>query len=164
MRPRTSSALSSDFTSARVGAPLVVAEVGVVRAAGDDQRVVGHRLGCRQAGDRSKDHLAPLEVEACDLGEQHAHVAVALEHRPQRIGDLARRQRAGRDLVAQRLEEVEVAPVDERDLHACFPQRERSLESAEAAADDDDPMGTHDATSATPAVAISPCSAFSPPR
>ena len=55
MRPRTVSALSSDFTSARVGAPLVVAEVGVVRAAGDDQRVVGHRLGRRQSGDRPQD-------------------------------------------------------------------------------------------------------------
>ena len=120
----------------RMGAPLVVAEVGVARAARDDQRVVGHRLGCRQAGDRPEDHLTPLEVEARDLGEQHADVAVALEDRAQRIRDLARRQRAGRDLVGQRLEQVEVAPVDERDLHVCPPQPERGLESAEAAADD----------------------------
>ena len=144
----------------RVRAPLVVAEVGVVRAAGDDQRVVGHRLRRRQIGDRPQDHLAPLEVEARDLGEQHAHVAVALEDRPQRIRDLARRQRAGRDLVAERLEQVEVAPVDQRDLHVCAPQPARGLESAEAAADDDDPVGAHDIT----AVAIVLLSALSAAR
>ena len=87
----------------RMGAPLVVAEVGVVRAARDDQRVIGDRLRCRQTGDRPEDHLAPVEVEARDLGEQHAHVAVALEDRPQRIGDLARRQRAGRHRLSSRI-------------------------------------------------------------
>jgi hypothetical protein len=114
-----------------------------VRAARDDQRVVGHRLGCRQIVDRPQDHFAPLEVEPRDLGEQHAHVAVALEDRPQRIRDLARRQRAGRDLVGQRLEQMEVAAVDERDLHGRVPHSARSLEPAEAAADDDDTMDAH---------------------
>jgi len=148
-----------------MGAPLVVAEVGVVRAARDDQRVIGDRLRCRQAGDRSEDHLAPLEIEALDLGEQYAHVAVALEDGPQRIRDLARRQRAGRHLVGQRLEQVEVAPVDERDLHGCGPQPACRLESAEAAADDDDPVVAHDTTSATcRGAAISPWSAFSAAR
>jgi hypothetical protein len=65
-----------------------------------------------------------------------------------------RRQRPGRDLVGERLEEVEVAPVDQRDVHACSPQAEGSLQAAEAAADDHDPMGAHDATSAPRAVAI----------
>ena len=41
---------------------------------------------------------------------------LAPEDRAQRLGDLARRDGPGRDLVEQRLEEVEVAPVDEGDL------------------------------------------------
>ena len=48
----------------RVRLPLVVAEVGVVRAAGDDQRVVAERrrpVAVRQA---VEDDLAPFEVEA----------------------------------------------------------------------------------------------------
>ena len=151
----------------RMRAPLVVAEVGVVRAARDDQRVVGHRFRCRQIADRPEDHLAPLEVEALDLGEQHAHVAVALEHRPQRIGDLARRQRAGRDLVGQRLEQVEVAPVDQRDLHG----RRRNPSAAWSPPKPPPTMTTRWALKtliSTPAtrcaVAISPLSALSAAR
>jgi hypothetical protein len=36
---------------------------------------------------------------------------------------------------------MEVAPVDEGELHGRAPQLERGLEAAEAAADDDDPVG-----------------------
>ena len=82
-------------------------------------------------------HLARLQVEAGDLGHQDANVAVTLEDRPQRIGDLAGRERSGRDLVGERLEEVEVPSIDERDLDRRPPQPERRLEAAEAAPDDD---------------------------
>jgi hypothetical protein len=44
---------------------------------------------------------------------------------------------------------VEVAPVYERDLHGRALQPARRLETAEAAADDDDAVGAHDATPAT---------------
>ena len=60
------------FDLGGVPAPVVVAEVGVVRATGDDQRVVGQR-GLREV------HPAAFEVEGRDLGHQHAHVAVAPE-------------------------------------------------------------------------------------
>ena len=63
-----------------------------------------------------------------------------LEDRPQRIGDLARRQRAGRHLVGERLEEVEVAAVDQRHLDRRAAQLQRRLQPAEAAADDHDTM------------------------
>src|SRR5437763_848605 len=119
-------------------APLVVAEVGVLRAAGDDQRVVAERGRRRQAVDRSQLKLAPVDVDVGDLGQQHAGAAVALEDCTQRIGDLARGKRPGGDLVGERLKQVEVAPVHERDLHGCSPQRERGLQPAEAAPDDDD--------------------------
>ena len=131
------SAPSSDLTSARVLPPFVVAEVGVVRAAGDDQRVVraADRAQCNQAC-----ISAAVEVEVGDLGQQHAHVALAPEDGAERVGDLARRQRAGRDLVGERLEEVEVAAIDEREIDRRRGELQRGLQAAEAAADDDDPM------------------------
>jgi hypothetical protein len=87
---------------------------------------------------RAQVHAAGGEVEAGDLGQQHADVRVALEDRAQRVGDLGRGQRAGRHLVGQRLEEVEVAPVDERDLDIRPGEPQRRLQASEAAADDHD--------------------------
>ena len=58
-----------------------------------------------------------------------------MEDAPQRIADLGRRKCAGGNLVGQRLEEVEVAPVDERDLDWHPRKLERGLQASEAAAD-----------------------------
>ena len=82
--------------------------------------------------------LTRVEVEVGDLGQQDADVAVALEDRAERIGDLAGRERPGRDLVGERLEEMEVAAVDERDLDRRTPQLRDRLQAAETSADDDD--------------------------
>jgi hypothetical protein len=54
------------------------------------------------------------------------------------VAILARRQRAGRDLVDERLEEVEVPPVDQRHLEVVvLAQLVDRLQPAEAAADHD---------------------------
>ena len=82
--------------------------------------------------------LTRVEVEVGDLSQQDADVAVALEDRAERIGDLAGRKRPRRDLVGERLEEMEVAAVDERDLDRRAPQLRDRLEAAESSADDDD--------------------------
>ena len=102
--------------------PFLVAEVRVVRAAGDDQRVVAEPFRRRHRPDGAQVQLTRVEVEVGDLGQQDADVAVALEDRAERIGDLAGRERPGRDLVGERLEEMEVAAVDERDLDRRTPQ------------------------------------------
>ena len=62
--------------------------------------------------------------------------------RAERLGDVAGRQGAGRDLVQQRLEEVEVAPVDQRqaDLRV-DAEAARGVQPGEPAADHDDPEG-----------------------
>src|SRR3954451_3906883 len=96
-----------------------MAEVGVARAAPDYQRVVGHSDRRQRALDRLGPYEPGLEIEARDLGHQHADVPAALEDRPQRIGDLARRESPGGDLVGQRLKEMEVAAVDQRDVDRC---------------------------------------------
>ena len=61
-----------------------------------------------------------------------------LEHTAERRGNLTRRQRARRHLVEQRLEQVEVAPVDERHLHRWVAEFLGGRQAAEAAADDHD--------------------------
>ena len=63
--------------------------------------------------------------------------------RTARIGerDISRRQAAGRDLVQQRLEEMEVAPVDHRHLNGRPLERVRGVQPAETAADDHRSMG-----------------------
>jgi hypothetical protein len=118
--------------------PVLVAEIRILRAAGDNQRVVAEPFRRRHGRDGAQVQLARVEVEVGDLGEQDADVAVALEDRAERIGDLAGRERPRRDLVGERLEEMEVAAVDERDLDRRTPQLRDRLEASEASADDDD--------------------------
>ena len=119
----------------RDGRPVVVAEVGVVGAGRDDERVVGDRAAVGQ------QDLALLRVEADGLAEDDRRVALLAQDRAQRLGDLARRQRAGRDLVEQRLEQVEVAPVDEgQPTSGSMPRLLGRVQPGEAAADDDDPV------------------------
>ena len=117
----------------RARLPLVVAEV-VVRGAGrDDQRVVRRarrRSDARAGASTSMSTTSPSSTRV--LRWRLSDVA-------QRRGDLAGREPAGGDLIEQRLEEVEVAPVDQRDLHRRAAQRLRRVEPAETAADDDDP-------------------------
>src|SRR5215204_7671167 len=117
--------------------PFLVAEVRVVRAAGDDQGVVPEPFGCRHRPDRAQVQLTRVEVEVGDLSQQHTDVAVALEDRAEGIGDFFGRERPGRDLVGQRLEEMEISAVDERDLDRCTPQLRHRLQTAETSADDD---------------------------
>ena len=99
--------------------PLVVTEVGVVRAPGDDQGVVRDRQGSFVAGSGLESHRASFDIEVGHRAQQHPDVPVAPEDPPEREADLGRGERPGRHLVAQRLEEVEVAAVDQRHLDVC---------------------------------------------
>src|SRR6185312_16366766 len=55
-----------------------------------------------------------------------------------RIGDVARVQGPGRDLIEQRLEQVVVATIQERDLDRRVGELARGFEPAEPTADDHD--------------------------
>ena len=124
----------------RVLPPLVVAEVGVAAtpAATISVSYSSARAPCRSAPSPQRD--APRgEVEARHLGEQRrARCARRLKMRAQRVAISRRRERARRHLVGERLEEVEVAPVDQRDLDRRARAARDGLKAAEAAADDDD--------------------------
>ena len=74
----------------REAPPLVVPEVGVARAAGDNQRVVLDRYVSIAFGKRIEHNLVAIEVKPAHLTHHDADVALALEDRPQRRGDLLR--------------------------------------------------------------------------
>ena len=101
----------------RVLLPLVVAEVGVLRAAGDDQRVVLERARARRpARRRAGATRRAARSKSTTSASTTRTLRRAAEDAPQRVADLGRRDGARGHLIGQRLEEVEVAPVDERDL------------------------------------------------
>ena len=117
----------------RVWRPFVVAEIGVVRPGGEDQIVV--REPSRIL---IEDDLLCRDIDRFDPGQDHLHVRLAAQHRPDRLRDVRRRKRGRRHLVEQGLKQVVIAPVDERDVHGRVGERLRRLQSAEPAADDDD--------------------------
>ena len=119
----------------RVAGPLVVAEVREPGAGGDDEGVVGDRPAVGH-GD-----LALRRIDPDRLAEEDGGVPVASQDRAERLRDVAGRDRAGRDLVEQRREQVEVAAVDDGQVDARVPaELAGGVEPAEAAPDDQDPM------------------------
>ncbi len=85
-------------------------------------------------------HPAPFEVETGDLRHQNTHVGVAPEDGAERVGDLPGRERTGRDLVGERLEQVEVASIYDREVDRRGGKVLCGLQPAEPAADDDHPV------------------------
>src|SRR5262249_49704620 len=75
----------------RIGGPIVVAEIGVLRAGRDDQVVEGNAAPVR------KD-LATLEIDAGHLCEHDADVRLRAEDRADRRSDIGRREAGGRRL------------------------------------------------------------------
>src|SRR5216684_4140864 len=110
--------------------PLVVPIVGGLRSDGHDQRVVG-KLGSVREPDSTG-----CGIDVDDLAEQNARVLLAAEHAAQGRGDLARRQRAGGDLVEERLEKMVVAPIYQRDFDRRRLQRPGRAQAPEATAQD----------------------------
>ena len=82
---------------------MIVAEVRLSGAGGDDQRVV---LGDLLKPVETPAHLLGLHVDPFHETELHRHVPVLAQHLAGGGGDLALRQDAGRHLVEQGLEEV----------------------------------------------------------
>ena len=92
-------------------APFVVAIVGALRARGHDQRVVFEARAVREA------HGLRGGIDVHDVAQEDACFSWRLSTLPQRRRDLARRERAGRDLIEQRLKKMKVASVDQGHVH-----------------------------------------------
>ena len=123
------------FMPGRELGELVVAEVGLARAGGDDQRVVRrHRLAAEDVG----GHGLGLEVDVGDLAEQHRGVLLPGQHLAGGRRDLALGEDAGRHLVEQRLEEVVGGLGDHRHVDVGALERLGAEQPAEAGADHHD--------------------------
>ena len=123
-------ASSSDFMRTMPRAELVVAEVGGRGAAGHDEAVVADGQLLAELVDVD---LRASRSMSLHLAEDHTHATGSCGS-TSRIGrgDLALREDAGGHLVEQRLEEVVVGAVDDRDAHrgpAAGPWRRRGRRS-----------------------------------
>ena len=115
-------------------APGVIAVVGSLRAGGDDESVVGIFGGVAEMD----EFLGGVDVHG--FAEKDLRVFLAAENGAQGRGDFAGREGAGGDLVEERLEEMEIALIDEGDLGVGALQGARGDQAAETAAEDDDAM------------------------
>ena len=115
--------------------PFVMAEIGVARARAEDERVVGHGLA-------PVEQDAPrLGIDADDRGQHRRHLGAPAHDPADRPGDLREAERRGGGLVEQGLEQVVVAPVDQRHPDRRPGQALHGGEAAEPGADDDDMVG-----------------------
>ena len=117
---------------------LVVTEVRLPCAGRDDEAVVRN---LERVVQRARSvHDPALEIEAGDLRHLDADPRQPPQHVPQRRRDVAGRKHAGRDLVEQRLEQMVIAPIDERHVDIGVAEQPGRGKTAEAAAHNDDLM------------------------
>ena len=110
--------LTDRLETGRVRRPRVVTEVGVRHAGGDDQIVILRLAALEQ-------HAATLDVDALDGRHPDGDVLLTPEQLSDRRRDVRGGQRRGSDLIEQRLEQVVVGAVDQRDADVGSPQRGR---------------------------------------
>ncbi len=120
----------------RVRLPVVVAEIRM-RGARRDDEVIERQRAVADLDD------APRRVDGRDFAEQHRRVALPAQDGADRPCDVGRRQAGRRDLIEQRLEQVIVVPVDDRDVGVDARERLRGEQAAESCADDDDARARH---------------------
>ena len=112
-------------------------EVRVARAGRNDQIVVGQLGAARQYGD------APLRVDLLHLGHQDFRILLLAEKPPNGRGDVRRRERRGRDLIQQRLEDVMIRTIDDCDVSVRVAELARGVQPPEPGANDEDAWPFH---------------------
>ena len=119
------------FETGGEGAPSIVAVIGSLRTGGDDEGVVGEGAAV------AKKNFLGRGIEIDGFAEKDFGVLLAAEDGAERRGDLAGRERAGGDLIEKRLEEMEIAFVDESDGCVGVLEGLGGDESAKTAAEDE---------------------------
>lgn len=122
------------FKAGSIGAPLVFAVVGSFGTGGDDERVIGEDAAIEER-DGFRDGIEIMGFAEKDFG-----VFLVAKDGAKGSGNLSGRKRAGGDLVEKRLEEMEVALVDEDEFGVGAFEGLRGDQAAEAAANDKDAM------------------------
>jgi hypothetical protein len=97
-----------------------------------------------------------LQVDALDLGQEHADVLLFAHDGSDRNSDLARRQARHRDLVEQRLKQVVVLPVDQGDVDIGLGQRTSTRQAAESTAYDHNMFTLAHGAHLTPTLSLHP--------
>ena len=105
-------------------------EISVLRPGSEDQELV--LPACAKAG----FDPALCRIDPGHLVEQYGGVPLAAQYGADRLGNVGRRQCRGRHLIEQRLEEVVIVPVNDRDLDRRPCQFACGFESAKPGADD----------------------------
>ena len=128
-------------------------EVRVRRAGCDDQVVIGNRrvgapgrIDSRASRfDRSFVYhdVTRDRIDPAHLGEQDLNVLLPSKDPADGRRDIAWRQRGGRDLIEQRLKQVIVVAIEDRDPNGRAVECARRIEAAEPAADDHDVRSAH---------------------
>jgi hypothetical protein len=124
------------FEALGVSFPFVVAEIGVPRPCRENERVVG------DGSTVVEPDLPGVGVDALDFGENSGHVAPPPHEMTNRPSDFRGRQRGCGSLIEQRLKQMVVAPVDQRDAHRRPGEAGDGRQAAESAADGDDVMAS----------------------
>jgi hypothetical protein len=79
-----------------------------------------------------------VDVDALRFGKQHAHVLVRRQQVSKRRCNVRGRQQRSGHLVEQRLKEVMIRPVDERDANGLTSKGPRSGKPTKATTENDD--------------------------
>jgi len=116
--------------------PVLVTEVVIDGARCEHQVVVAH-------ADAIGDDAAAREIDRVDLREHHPGVLLVAQDGPDRLSDVRRRERRGRDLVEQGLKEMVVVAVDDQHIGGRAGQRPRGEQAAEATTHDDNLRSTN---------------------
>ena len=90
--------------------PFLPAEIGAARSGGQDELVIAVVLAVEH-------HLAGLGIDIDHLSQQDLNIGRIAHHLTQGGGDIGLRHQSRSHLIQQRLEEVEVAFIDQGDAH-----------------------------------------------
>ena len=128
------------FEPRRYRLPLLVTEIRVGRAGREDEIIV------RDPRAFGQDDLTACRVHVHDLAQPHLCVRLLPEDSADGARDVGWREGRRGDLVEQGLKEVEVPSIDEREPDGRLPECSGAVQASEAAADDHDMRGCHEAS------------------
>jgi len=120
------------FEAGGVFAPLVVAVVGGLGTGGDDEGVVGEGAAV------GEEDILGGGIDVHGFAEENFDIFLAAENSADGGGDFRGGERAGGDLIEERLKEMEIAFVEEGDVDVSAFEGLRGDETREASAKDQD--------------------------
>ena len=123
-----------DLHRRRKGAPFVVAEEGAAGSCGQDQVVVAVGLAV-------EDDLLAFGVDVGDFPQQHLNVVLLANQLAQGRCDVSTGHQTRGNLIEQRLKQVEVALINQRDAHIGIGQSLAGMHAGKSPADNHDMGG-----------------------